>query len=126
MAEAGKTDTEDLLLQIEEELLKLTVEGLKKFGEHIKIPKEKYDSKSKLKVLRVIRSKTEEQENPSEFLEDIQVYFTKELPDLEAETGKGETTDNSDKKYQDKAEIVKINSAENHTVSTKGVVNTQR
>ena len=33
MAEAGKTDTEDLLLQIEEELLKLTVEDLKKFGE---------------------------------------------------------------------------------------------
>ena len=57
MVEAGKTDTEDLLLQIEEELLKLTVEDPKKFGECIKISKEKYDGKSKLKVLRVIRSK---------------------------------------------------------------------
>ena len=56
----------------------------------------------KLKVLRVIRSKIaeeiEEQENLSEFLECIQVYFTKELRDLEGETGKDETTDNSDKK----------------------------
>ena len=57
MAEAGKTETEDLLLEIEGKLLRLTVEDLKKFGEYIKIPKEKYDGKSKLKVLRVIRSK---------------------------------------------------------------------
>ena len=36
MAKAGKTDTkpsEDLLLQTEEELLKLTVEDVTKFGE---------------------------------------------------------------------------------------------
>ena len=106
MTQAGKTDTEDLLLQIEEKLLKLTVGDLKKLGEYIKIPKEKYDSKSKLKVLRVIRSKIEEeieeQENPSEFLDDIQVYFTKEPLALEGETGKDEATDNSDKKDQDK------------------------
>ena len=49
MAEAGKTDIEDLPLQIAEELLKLTVEDLKKFGEY---PKKKYEDKSKLKVLR--------------------------------------------------------------------------
>ena len=61
----------------------------------------------------------EEQENPSEFLEDIRVYFTKVPPDLEGETGKGETTDNSDKKDQDKAEVVKTNSAENNTVKYK-------
>ena len=46
-----------------------------------KYPPEKYDGKSKLKVLRVIRSKIEEeiegQESPGEFFEDIQVYFTK-------------------------------------------------
>ena len=60
MAEAGKTNTEDLLLQIEKGLLKLTVESLQKCCEYIKISKEKYDSKSKLKVLRVIRSKIEE------------------------------------------------------------------
>ena len=66
------------------------------------------------------------EEEIEEFLEDIQVYFTKEPPDLEGETGKGETTDNSDKKDQDKAELglVKVNSAEKDTVSTKGVVNT--
>ena len=105
MAEGGKTNAADLLSQIEEELLKLTVEDLNKFGEYIKIHKEKYDSTSKLKVLRVIRSKMEEikeQENPSEFLEDIQECFTKEPPDLEGETGKGETTDNSDKKTRTK------------------------
>ena len=128
MAEAGKIDTEDLPLQIEEELLKLTVEDLKKFGEYIKIPKEKYDGKSKLKAMRVIRSdieeEIEERESPSEFLDDIQVYFTKEPPALEGETGKDETTDNSDKKDQHKAEVVKVNSAENDTISTKGVVNT--
>ena len=92
MVEAGKTDTEDLLLQIEEELLKLTAEDLKKFGEYINIPKDKYDGKSKLTVLRAIRSKIEEeieeQDNPSEFLDDIQVYFTKKPPALEGETGK--------------------------------------
>ena len=44
MPEAGKTHIEDSHLQIEEELLKLTIQGLKKFGEYIKIPKEKYDS----------------------------------------------------------------------------------
>ena len=102
MTKASKTDTKDLLLQIEEELLKLTVEDLKKLVEYIKIPKEKYDGKSKLKVLQVIRSKIveeiEEQENHSEFLEAIQAYFTKEPPDLEGETGKGEPTDNNDKK----------------------------
>ena len=48
MAEAGKTETEDLLLEIEEKLHKLAVEDLKKFGEYIKIPKEKYDGKSKI------------------------------------------------------------------------------
>ena len=51
------------------------------------------------------------------------MYFTKKPPDLEGETGKGETTDNNDKKDQDKIEVVKVNSAENDTVSTKGVVN---
>ena len=39
MAEAGKTDTEDLLLQIEEELLKLAVEDLKKLVSTSKYPK---------------------------------------------------------------------------------------
>ena len=50
MAEAGKPDTEDLFLQIaiEEELLKLIVEDLKKFGKYMK-KKEEYDGKSKLK-----------------------------------------------------------------------------
>ena len=43
---------------------------------------------------------------------------------MEGEIGKDETTDNSDKKDQDKAEVVKVNFAENDTVSTKGVVNT--
>ena len=56
MEEADETDT----LQIEEELPNLTVEDLKKCDEYIKIPKEKYDRKSKLKVLRVIRSKIED------------------------------------------------------------------
>ena len=46
MAVADKTDTEDLLLHIGEELLELTVEDLKKSGKYIKIPKEKYDGKS--------------------------------------------------------------------------------
>ena len=131
MVEAGKTDTEDLLLQIEEELFKLTADDLKKFGEYIKIPKDKYDGKSELKVLRAIRSKIEEeigeQDNPSECLDDIQVYFTKEPTALEGETGKDETTNNTcDKKDQDRVEVhvVKVNSAENDTVSTKGVVNT--
>ena len=86
MVEAGETDTEDLLLQIEEELLKLAADDLKKFGEYIKIPKDKYDGKSKLKVLRAIRSKIEdeidEQENPGEFLDDIQVYFTKKATSI--------------------------------------------
>ena len=109
MAEADRTGTEDLLLQIEEELLELTVEDLKKFAEYIKIPKEKYDV-SKLKVLRVIRSKMEEEiEELGEFLEDIRVYFTKEPPDLEGETAKDEKTDNSERKDQDKAEVVKVN-----------------
>ena len=66
-----------------------------------------------------MKKEIEEQENPSEFLEDIRVYFTKAPPDLEGETGKGETTDNSDKKDQDKAEVVKTNSAENDTVKYK-------
>ena len=52
------------------------------------------------------------------------MYFTKEPPDLEGETGKDETTDNSDKKDQDKAKVVKVNFSENETVSKKGVVNT--
>ena len=43
---------------------------------------------------------------------------------MEGETGKVETTDNSEKKDQDKAEVVKVNSAENDTVITKGFVNT--
>ena len=46
---------------------------------------------------------------------------------MEGETGKDETTDNTcDKKDQDKVEVhvVKVNSAENDTVCTKGVVNT--
>ena len=72
----------------------------------MEIPKEKYDSKSKLKVLRVIRSKIgeeiEEQENPGEFLEDFQVYLTNEPPDLEGETGKGETTTIMTKKTRTK------------------------
>ena len=59
-----------------------------------------------MKVLRVIRSKIEEeiekQEGPGEFLEDIQVYFTKKPPDLEGEAGNDEATDNSDRKDQDK------------------------
>ena len=42
----------------------------------------------------------------------------------EGETGKGETTENSDKNDQDKVEVVKVNSAENDTVSRKGAVNT--
>ena len=107
MVETGKTDTEDLLLQIEEELLKLSADDLKKFGEHVKIPKDKYDGKSKLKVLRAIRSKIveeiEKQDNPNEFLDDIQVYFTKEPPALEGETGKYERTDSTcDKKTRTK------------------------
>ena len=109
----------------------MTADDLKKFGEYIKIPKDKYDGKSKLKVLRAIRSKIEEeieeQDNPCEFLDDIQVYFTKEPLALEGETCKDETTDNTcDKKDQDKVEVhvVKVNSAENDTVCTKGVVNT--
>ena len=53
------------------------------------------------------------------------MYFTKETPDLEGVTVKDETTDNSDKSDQDKAEVLKVNSAENDTVSTKGVVNTK-
>ena len=108
----------------------MTADDLKKFGEYIKIRKDKYDGKSKLKVHRAIRSKIEEeieeQDNPSEFLDDIQLYFTKEPPASEGETGKDETTDNTcDKKDQDKVEVhvVKVNSAENDTVCTKGVVN---
>ena len=33
------------------------------------------------------------------------MYFTKEPPDLDGENGKDETTDNSDKRDEDKAEV---------------------
>ena len=55
------------------------------------------------------------------------MYFTKEPPALEGETGNDETTDNTcDKNNQDKVEVpvVKVHFAENDTLCTKGVVNT--